>query len=150
VAISPLPCGPVAPTHPFGASLRGRWARWRGADILPSDVEARRLLGLGRDQLRPEASHWLDEIAAIDLGSRRDGLPRLILAGEADPCAPPEAIEALARRAGAECMAEAAAGHDLPYGPGWQATAAELHRWLVQRLGESLLLLRGDEDLRDE
>lgn len=150
VAIAPLPCGPESSPHPFASSLRGRWARWRGAELLPTEAEARRVLGLNREQLRPEASRWLDEIGAIDLCAASDALPRIVLAGAEDPCAPRREVEALAARAGAECRVEAAAGHDLLYGPRWQTTAAQVHRWLVQRLGESVLLLRGDEDLRDE
>jgi hypothetical protein len=49
------------------------------------------------------------------------------------------AAEEFARTTGAELQVVHGAGHSLVAGPRWQEIAALVHRWLVQRLGESLL-----------
>jgi pimeloyl-ACP methyl ester carboxylesterase len=150
VALSPLACGAGAAPHPLARGAAARLARWRGADIRPRDGEARRVLGVGAALLAPESSRWLGELERLELGGEVDRVPRLVAAGDADACLPAAAAEEIARRRGAELKIYEGAGHDQPYGPRWQAAAADTHRWLVQQLGESLLRLRGDEDLRDE
>jgi hypothetical protein len=77
-------------------------------------------------------------------------VPRLLIAGGDDPCCSAAEAQSLAARAGAEISLHPRLRHDLPYGASWQSIAGELHRWLVRRLGESVVLLRGDEDLRED
>jgi pimeloyl-ACP methyl ester carboxylesterase len=149
VAIAPPASGTTAFTHPLAGSIGARLRRWRGAPILPTPAAARRVLGLGAEDLVAENSAWLDEMAHLDLAVEGE-LPRLLMAGSADPCLPTDAATALARRASAELCVYEGGGHDLPYGAQWQKVADDLHRWLVRRLGTSILLLRGDEDLREE
>lgn len=149
VAIAPLPSGAAAPRHPFAVSL-ARLLRRRETPTLPTGRKARLLLGLEIERLEPESSPWLEELRQIEIAAAPDEAPRLLLAGGDDVFLPRLAAERLAQRTGAEIKIYDGAGHDLPYGPRWQATAADLHRWLVQKLGPSLLLLRGDEDLRDD
>jgi pimeloyl-ACP methyl ester carboxylesterase len=73
-------------------------------------------------------------------------VPTLIVAGEADRITAVETIEDLAHALGAELQRVAGAGHALPWGPGWQERAAEMHRWLIQTLGDSLLALLDEEE----
>jgi len=147
VAVAPVEIEAGAGAHPLARSLRARVARWRGAPFAPGEAPARRFLGLAATELTAEP-------VAVE-GWRRGALarraaPRLLLSGERDPCLDAAAADALAAAAGAERIEIPEGGHDLPYGPLWQAAAAEIHRWLVRRLGGDLLLLRGDEDLRED
>lgn len=145
IAIAPLDVG--SHTHPFARSWRARVARWRGRPIAPPRLEAQRVLGAVDAVAEP--SGWLDELARVELGPAAN-VPRLLIAGGIDPCLPRPRADDLARRQRAEIVVFEDAGRDLPYGPRWPQVATETHRWLVRRLGESLLLLRGDEDLRDD
>jgi pimeloyl-ACP methyl ester carboxylesterase len=74
------------------------------------------------------------------------GPPRLLVAGERDPFCPPRAVERLAQYLGAQCQTAERAGHALPWDIGWEQRVAGMHRWLIQTLGQPLLLLRNDED----
>lgn len=76
----------------------------------------------------------------------RGGTPTLLVAGERDPFCPPQAVEGLARHVGAQCLTVERAGHAMPWERGWEQRVATIHRWLIQTLGEPLLLLREDED----
>lgn len=144
VAIAPLAGGTA---HPLAGSVAARLARWRRAPFVPRDSEARRLLGLEAAALVPETSAWFAELEQLAPPPRSAAVPRLLLAGERDACLAPAGAAALEERFGAEVRVYPGAGHDLAYGGAWQAVTADLHRWLVHSLGESLLLLRGDEDL---
>ena len=76
----------------------------------------------------------------------RSGRPTLVVAGERDPFCPPHVVERLARHVGAQVQTAENAGHAMPWGAGWEARVAATHRWLIQTLGEPLLLLRDDEE----
>jgi pimeloyl-ACP methyl ester carboxylesterase len=82
---------------------------------------------------------------AFDLPAQR-GRPTLLLAGERDRFSPPDALERWARRLGAQYEKAAGAGHAMPWGSGWEACVAAIHRWLIQSLGEPLLLLRDEQE----
>lgn len=148
VAIAPIEAGPRAGPHPLARSLRARVARWRGVPFKPGDAPARGTLGLSAADLVAEAPTWCGPEST--LSAVADGVPRLLVAGDHDPCLGSGAARALAAEVGAEFAEVAGAGHDLPYGPHGQRVVAEVHRWLVRRLGGDLLLLRGDEDLVDD
>jgi pimeloyl-ACP methyl ester carboxylesterase len=70
--------------------------------------------------------------------------PTLLVAGTADPHLPTPRAAALAARLGAELQQVVDAGHWLPLESSWQTTAAAIHRWLVQRLGEAVLELHAE------
>lgn len=69
------------------------------------------------------------------------GVPTLLLTGARDPLLPGDDAAALARALGAEAEILPAAGHWPLAGPAWSKAAGFVHRWLVQRLGASLLEL---------
>ena len=74
------------------------------------------------------------------------GRPALLVAGERDRFSPPDAVERWARRLGVQYRMVERIGHAMPWGPGWDACAAATHRWLIQTLGEPLLLLRDEQE----
>jgi len=67
------------------------------------------------------------------------GVPALVVAGGDDGLLDRRSAEAFAEATGAELRVVDGAGHWLLAGPRWQDVAALVHRWLVQRLGGSLL-----------
>ncbi|HLY39085.1 MAG TPA: hypothetical protein VKU61_13665, partial [Candidatus Binatia bacterium] len=62
-----------------------------------------------------------------------------VVAGGDDRLLDRRSAEAFARATGVELRVVEGVGHWLLAGPRWQDVAALVHRWLVQRLGESLL-----------
>jgi pimeloyl-ACP methyl ester carboxylesterase len=75
-------------------------------------------------------------------------VPALVLAGSADRFAPAHDVKRLAMHVGASFRCIEEAGHALPWVPGWEQRGAEIHRWLIQTLGDGLLLLREEDDER--
>jgi pimeloyl-ACP methyl ester carboxylesterase len=73
-------------------------------------------------------------------------VPKLALAGGRDPFSPPHAVDRLAYQCGATSCRIEEASHAMPWEPGWEDRMSEIHRWLIQTLGEPLLALRGDEE----
>jgi pimeloyl-ACP methyl ester carboxylesterase len=72
--------------------------------------------------------------------------PTLILAGAADPFVQPSDVERLANQIGAHFRCVEGATHAMPWEPGWEQRVAEIHRWLIQTLGEGLLLPREEDE----
>jgi pimeloyl-ACP methyl ester carboxylesterase len=72
--------------------------------------------------------------------------PALLVAGNGDAFCPPRDVERLARRLRAQFQTIERAGHAIPWAPGWERCVAATHRWLIQTLGEPLLLLGEDEE----
>jgi pimeloyl-ACP methyl ester carboxylesterase len=68
-------------------------------------------------------------------------VPTLVATGARDPLLPEADAAALVRALGAERLVLEGAGHWPLAGAQWQAVVGRLHRWIVQRLGESLLEL---------
>jgi len=66
--------------------------------------------------------------------------PLLVVVGAEDQLTPVSAARQLAERLHADYQEHPKRGHWLLEGPGWEETAASIHRWLVKSLGESLLL----------
>jgi alpha-beta hydrolase superfamily lysophospholipase len=97
-----------------------------------------------------ESAGAIGRLAALPRPAPRHDVPRLVVAGGHDPCGRPVELERLAAEIGADYQCHPDADHALPFGPLWETVAAGVHRWLIRTLGESLLLLRGDEDLREE
>jgi pimeloyl-ACP methyl ester carboxylesterase len=67
-------------------------------------------------------------------------VPCLVVAGESDMVTPPASARDLASWLGAE-IEVVAGGHALPVEQGWEDRVARVHRWLITRLGASLLAL---------
>jgi pimeloyl-ACP methyl ester carboxylesterase len=137
----------VGPVQPGGAALRrvvspwrvlagllagrpvGRPAAWAaeaaGAEWLRDEEEAAFVVDIMRGRMRVEAP----------------GTPTSLVAGEEDRLCGAGDRAALAAALGAETMVLPAAGH-WPLAIGrWQEHAGVVHRWLVRRLGETLLEL---------
>ena len=95
----------------------------------------------------PESTRAARELRddTFSVPSRR-GTPTLLVAGEHDPFCPPPAVERLARHLGADFQIAERAGHAMAWAPGWEVLVAATHRWLIQTLGEPLLLLREDAE----
>ena len=152
VAASPLAEG----TRPL-LSLPERWRmRLLGGLLAPPPPGHPVFSGLvAEDAARIAASmvaepasiaRWIDRAAT---SVQAPAVPALVLAQEDDPLARPVAVEVLARGLGAE-FATLPGGHFAPAGNRIDAWATRVHRWIVQRAGGDLLLLRGDEDLRED
>lgn len=73
-------------------------------------------------------------------------MPTLVVAGDRDPICPRGDAERLAAHVGAEVRVVDGGGHALPWEQGWERRVSEVHRWLVHKLGEALLVPRDEED----
>jgi pimeloyl-ACP methyl ester carboxylesterase len=71
---------------------------------------------------------------------RGSNAPALVLAGERDPFCPPRAAQALAQHFRTSLLIAQDAGHAMPWEPGWEQRVDDIHRWLIQTLGEPLLV----------
>jgi len=90
--------------------------------------------------LRPESAAVLRDVARGRFRPAPLGdVPALVVAGDRDPLLPPVSAALLARTIGAEQATIAGGGHWLLGGTAWQPTVDTVHRWIVRRLGESLL-----------
>jgi pimeloyl-ACP methyl ester carboxylesterase len=72
-------------------------------------------------------------------------IPRLIVVGDSDPFAPPDATHAFAESIGARVRVVPGRGHWLVGGRALERTVAEVQRFLVRSFGSDLLLLYSDE-----
>jgi len=138
----------MAPIVPGSAPCRRLTARWDavwaialGRDVPPPrGGHAQRVYGEVPADLAGETPRAvLDVVRGRCEGPRPLSVPGLVIAGSADPLLPPEAAVGLASTLGAEREEIPGAGHWPMLQPGWRATAAIVHRWLVRRLGEPLL-----------
>jgi pimeloyl-ACP methyl ester carboxylesterase len=89
----------------------------------------------------PESSFLVREFFAPSASLNRDSLncPILILAGAADQICPPAATRDIALWLGADGKEYAAQGHWLLEQDS-EAMVRDIHRWLVQKLGDEILL----------
>jgi len=83
------------------------------------------------------------------LAPRAAAVPSLLVAQADDLVVPASLVEAAARGLGADTMT-LSGSHWPMLEPNPDAWLSPVHRWLIRRLGPSLLLLRGDEDLVPE
>ena len=145
----------VAPLVPGSAPARALLPVWSllallrpGRPVPPPDA---RVLGL--EELSEGARRAVlrdltpeDASAVLDVARRRvppaaPGLvPVLVLSGGQDPLLPPAEAAAFAAALGADHRT-LEGGHWFLVGSSWQAAVDIVHRWLVLRLGESLLEL---------
>jgi pimeloyl-ACP methyl ester carboxylesterase len=147
VALAPLvPRTVGGAPNPLLASWRARVAVLRSRPLPPPC----RVLGPEYEAapggVPLESSNLVRELrdCPFDLVTR-GAHPAVLVAGERDRICPPCGVERLALRLGAQFQTVPDAGHALPWGTGWETLVAATHRWLVQTLGEPLLLLRGEE-----
>jgi pimeloyl-ACP methyl ester carboxylesterase len=138
----------VAPLVPGSAGVRALTRRWdalialaRGRPIPPPrDAAARRIFGEVPADLGGETARAvLDVVRGQPPAARPLGIPTLVVAGERDPLLRPRAAAALASALSGDFVEIAGAAHWPILAPGWQHTVAEVHRWLVRRLGQALL-----------
>lgn len=149
VAIAPAPTGARAREHPLFRGLRAWTSRRLGGAIRPRGRGAAKALGTVAAFAVGETARWADELEALPLPPPAS-IPRRLVGGAMDPLLAPDALEATARSLGATWKIYDGSGHDLVVAPGWRTVVSDIHRWIVLEAGESLMLLRGDEDLRDD
>jgi pimeloyl-ACP methyl ester carboxylesterase len=94
------------------------------------DEPARRVLSLRGQALVP----------------RQPAVPTLLVGHEADPIVPAVLVEVTARGLETDFM-RLPGGHWPMLAERIDPWVTALHRWIIKRAGDSLLLLRGDEDL---
>ena len=145
VALAPLPSG---------AAVRATLLGWRalaalllGRSIPPPKPADRYLADLPAPSRAATAAGLRSETREALLDVLRDrvrprplpGVPALVLAGDRDPLLAGDAAERFGASAGAEVTVLPGAGHWPHVEPVWRQGAGQVHRWLVQRLGEPLL-----------
>src|SRR5262245_19376586 len=140
----------IAPLLPGAPSVRALTRRWEVLAALvrrrpippPHDASARRLYGEVPEGLDVETPRAVLDVVRGSARLRGAlGIPTLVVAGDRDPLLAPDAAARLASALAAERIEIPGAGHWPILAPAWQRTVAEVHRWLVQRLGEPLLEL---------
>jgi hypothetical protein len=97
----------------------------------------------------PEDARLFASLRGRALLPEAPAVPTLLVAQEGDAVVAPALIEVTAR--GIEADFERLPGGHWPMlGERIDAWMTSLHRWIIRRVGASILLLRGDEDLREE
>jgi pimeloyl-ACP methyl ester carboxylesterase len=145
VLVSPLVAG-AATTHAFVWSWRLVWSLVRGGALdRPQGPLADALYAELPEGLRtPAVAEPARFVADLARGSGERlsaACPTLVLRGDADPLVPDAEASALASALGADVEVLPGAGHWLVAEPRWQSCVRVVHRWLVRRLGETLLEL---------
>jgi len=135
----------VAPVLPGGSALRRVVSPW---SVLAGLLIGRPVGRPGAWAAEATGAEWLrdEEEAAfvVDvvrgrIHVRSSGVPTALVVGEHDRSCGADDRAALVARLGAELLVVPAAGH-WPLASGqWQEPASVVHRWLVRRLGETLL-----------
>jgi predicted alpha/beta hydrolase family esterase len=124
------------------------WPRlWRarlfGATVAPPNG-FRRAAGLdAADELRADSAALFRELASAALP--RPLAPSLLVGSSGDSLTDADALERLGRERGWAFLRHAGRGHFPMVDPGWERLADDVHRWLVQTLGEALLTLPDDD-----
>jgi pimeloyl-ACP methyl ester carboxylesterase len=138
----------VSPLLPRSPGVRILTRRWDAVAALalgraippPRDAAARRAFGEMPAELDVESTRAvLDAVRGEPPARSPVPVPTLVVAGDRDPLLPAPAAAALASSLAADHVAIPGAAHWPILAPAWQRTVAEVHRWLVRRLGESLL-----------
>jgi pimeloyl-ACP methyl ester carboxylesterase len=141
VLIAPLIPPPVGNLDKL-PSPDGWLARWRGEQLRAprgrigeaygaNDPDVREPAALLR-RLRAEASPLVTPARPV---------PSLVVTGGRDPLTEVDAARRLAECLRADLDVEPERGHALISEPGWEERVSKVHRWLVKRLGVSLLAL---------
>lgn len=92
--------------------------------------------------LVPESSYLVQRLfkPQISQPPSLDGCPVLVIAGMDDRVIPVEAVRQRARLLGAEFKEYPGHGHWMLEEEGWEEVVNDIHRWVVRRLGEEILL----------
>lgn len=144
VLLSPLVAGAPG-THGVAWSRRLPWALVRRHPIAPptGTIGAAFAAGVPADTraaFADEDPRVLSELVRRSRVPRLDPLPpALVLRGAADPVVSAADARGLAADLAADYDEMPEQGHWPHLGPAWQDCARRLHRWLVQRLGETEL-----------
>jgi pimeloyl-ACP methyl ester carboxylesterase len=131
------------PVRLFGGALKPP----RGATLLDllADADPFQRQALA-GALAPERSRAALEIVRgrIDFPKHSD-VPKLIVAGESDPFAPPDRMRDFAEKIGATIRIVPGRGHWLVGGRALERAVTEVQRFLVRNIGSDLLLFYSDE-----
>lgn len=95
--------------------------------------------------LVPESARLVREFftRSVTVDPSRIRCPILVIAGSQDRWVPTPAQRAMARRLGADFVEYPGHGHWIPGESGGETVARDIHRWLVKKLGEDILLETG-------
>lgn len=152
VAIAPLLEG-ARRLVTTGARWRARWSRapLPAAALATSYRQTSTAAGAARlgSVLSPELASRITSLRGAALLPGAAPVPVLLAAQRDDAAVSRASIEITARGVAADFRA-LPGGHWALLEEGIDPWISELHRWIIRRVGGSLLLLRGDEDLRDE
>ena len=98
--------------------------------------------GLVLRDLVPESSHLVKMLFQRSVSVRNDHLhcPVLVLGGTEDPVVPMESVRSTAQWLGAQCREYPGHAHWMLGEEGWEEIVNDSHRWLVQSLGEAILV----------
>jgi acetyl esterase/lipase len=144
VLVSPLRRGAPG-THALAWSRGLPWALVRRRQVDPPDGATGRALLADRPRdvvARPEDPRLLSELARRTPVARPTPVPpALLLHGSRDPFLSSDEARAFATDLGADLVELEGRGHWLPAAAVWQRAGDRVHRWLVQRLGETNLEL---------
>lgn len=104
---------------------------------LPESQHASVLQGLV-----PESSHLVAELfhPTISIEPGRIRCPVLVIGGCEDQVVPAATAGDLAQKLGADLKEYPHSGHWMMGEEGWEGVVSDIHRWVVRRLGEEVLL----------
>jgi len=117
--------------------------------IKEDDFSLHWLASLPRDQhgealkgLVPESSYLVERLCKTHVSSESALVrcPAFVVAGTDDRVMPVEAVRQRARTLGAEFKEYSGHGHWMIAEEGWEKVVNDVHRWVVKRLGEEILL----------
>jgi pimeloyl-ACP methyl ester carboxylesterase len=144
VAITPLLTRRDAPRPGLLAWPRFWRARLFGTGLRPPGGRARALYCDHPDMLRADSASLFRELASGSLG--RPAASALIVGSSGDAITSASDLERLAHERGWAFLRHASGGHFPMVEPGWERLADDLHRWLVQAIGEQLLAFVDEEE----
>jgi len=141
VALAPVVPPPIVPEAPPALRRAGTWFQ----RTLHRPLTSPRAYGAG--DVVSESPLLLRALAepVLPLPPVAPEVPSVVWVAANDDITPVDAARQLAEHVGAELLTSPDGGHDLPGGPGWEQRVSELHRWLVRRLGSSLLAFYDEE-----
>jgi pimeloyl-ACP methyl ester carboxylesterase len=155
VAIAPLLSRRDAATAGLFAWPQFWIVRVIGRNLLPPTGAGRALYLDPRldepDLLRPDSGADFRRLASGTLRFADDTTapPTLLIASRGDAITRARQLQLLATRRGWSFHCHPAAGHFPTVEPGWERLADDVHRWLVQTLGERLLAFVEDDEDRE-
>jgi pimeloyl-ACP methyl ester carboxylesterase len=145
IARAVVAVAPIVP-HPFSDAQATRLVRpalWFGRAIrAPRGARGRAYFGEPLDADTRESAALLRALARDAIDIAPTATPTLIVAGGADAFVAQSDVARLAQHVGAVLQVDPDAGHALHVERGWERRVGDVHRWIVQTLGDPLLALR--------